>query len=127
MAKELKIAFLSRFQDKVDRGVETYVYELSKRLSKNHQVDILKGENSDSLRKILAGNYDFVISTNGRLQSLKVSIGRLVKPYKTIISGQAGKGADDLWNILATRPNVYVGLTEYESRWAKKWAFLSLD
>ena len=37
----MKIAFLNKYQDKVNRGAETYVFELSKRLSKNHEVDVI--------------------------------------------------------------------------------------
>lgn len=123
--KKLKIAFLSRYYGKVDRGVETYVTELSKRLSKNHQVEILKDSDSDNLGKIIAGGYDFVIPTNGRLQALKTSFGKLFSHYKVIISGQAGIGKDDIWNIFITSPNIYVALTDWEKRWAKKWAFLT--
>lgn len=115
MAKKLKIAFLSRFQNQVNRGVETYVKELSKRLSLNHDVKILKDIDN--------GKYDLVIPTNGRLQALKVCIGRIFKGYKTIIPGQAGIGRDDIWNIAVTAPQVYVALTDYEKDWAKKWAW----
>lgn len=119
----MKIAFLSRYQGRTNRGVETYVAELSKRLSKNHEVVVFQGKDADNLGKILSSKFDIVIPTNGRWQSLKVSLGKLIGHYKTIISGQAGIGRDDIWNILITRPNVYVGLTNYESSWAKKWAW----
>ncbi len=115
MAKKLKIAFLSRFQGVVSRGVETYVEELSKRLAKNCDVKILKGSISEK--------YDVVIPTNGRLQSLRASFGRLFGGYKVIISGQAGVGKDDIWNIAVTVPDVYVALTDFEAEWAKKWAW----
>lgn len=115
MAKKLKIAFLSRFQGKVSRGVETYVEELSKRLARNHNIKILKDVNND--------RYDVVIPTNGRLQALKASIGRFTGNYKVIISGQAGIGRDDIWNISITAPDVYVALTDFEKDWAKKWAW----
>lgn len=123
MAKKLKIAFLSRFQDRVDRGVETYVEELSKRLSQKHEVKILKGSDADSFLKIINGKYDVVIPTNGRLQALKASVGRIFKGYKTIIPGQAGIGRDDIWNIAVTAPQVYVALTDFEEKWAKQWAW----
>ena len=115
MAKKLKIAFLSRFQGEVSRGVETYVEELSKRLAKNHDVKILKGSSGEK--------YDVVIPTNGRLQSLKAGFGRLFGGYKVIIPGQAGIGRDDIWNIAITVPDVYVALTDFEANWAKKWAW----
>ena len=37
----MEIAIINKYQNKVNRGAETFVSELSKRLSKNHQVDIL--------------------------------------------------------------------------------------
>lgn len=121
--KRLRILFLSRFQNKVDRGVETFVFELAERLSKNYTVEILSGEKAYSLKEVMSGNFDIVIPTNGRSQSLKSSFARMFNKYKIIISGHAGMGKDDIWNILITRPDVYVALTEAEEKWAKKWAF----
>lgn len=110
--KRLKIAFLSRYQGSVDRGAETYVSELSKRLSKNHQVEIFSGKNADDLGKILAGKFNIVIATNGRTQALKVSLGRLFGKYKLIISGQSGSGIDDIFNV-SVKPDVFVALTNF--------------
>jgi len=120
--KKLKIAFLSRYVGSVDRGVETYALELSKRLSKIYDVAVLTGKDADSLTKIKRGNFDIVIATNGRLQALKASIGRIFGKYKLIISGQAGIGKDDLWNLLIVRPDIYVALTDFELAWAKRWS-----
>lgn len=125
MAKKLKIVFLSRFLGTVNRGAETYVWELSQRLSKNHHVDILKGADSNDLGKFLFSGYDLVIPTNGRMQALKACLGRTVGGYQTLISGQAGIGADDIFNILVTLPNVYVALTDYEMTWAKNWTLFT--
>lgn len=128
--KRLKIAFLSRFQGSVDRGVETFVYELSKRLSKNHEVEILSGNESDSFGKMISGEYDIVIPANGRWQALKASIGRLFGHYKTVISGQSGSGIDDIFNVFATKPDVFVALTNFAAngrnnklRRATTWAW----
>ncbi len=122
-SKKIKLGFLSRYIGSIDRGAETYVLELSKRLSKTYNVEILSGEDSDNFKKIIEGNYDVVIATNGRLQALKASLGRLKNGYKLIISGQAGIGKDDIWNILVCAPDVYIGLTNYETNWAKKFAW----
>lgn len=123
--KRLKIAFLSRYVGTVDRGVETYVLELSKILKKDYEVDVLTNKDADSLLKIIKGRYDILIATNGRMQSLKASFGRLFSNYKLIISGQAGMGRDDIWNLVFAIPSVYVALTDFESNWAKKWAWRS--
>ena len=37
----MKIAILNKYQESVNRGAETFVRELSKRLQKNHQVDVI--------------------------------------------------------------------------------------
>lgn len=118
-----KIAFLCRGYGTVNRGVETYVKELSQRLQKNFEVTILAGRDSDNLQTVVNGNFDLVIATNGRWQALKASLGRLIGRYNLLISGQAGIGRDDLWNIAICAPDVYVALTDYEMDWAKKWAW----
>lgn len=123
MEKKKRVVFLSRYVGVVNRGVETYVLELSKRLKSYFEVDILTKGDSDSLSKITQGNYDVVIPTNGRLQALKVFLGKFFSRYKVIIPGQAGVGKDDIWNIFITCPDVYIALTDYEKEWAKKWTF----
>lgn len=112
----MKIAFLNIYQDKVNRGAETYVLELSKRLSKNHQVDVIS--NVDYL-KLLNENYDLIIPTNGRLQAILVRIITWVKGSKMIISGQSGKGLDDRINLYSF-PNYFVTLSTKALNWARK-------
>ena len=119
----MKIAFLSRYQDKIQRGAETFVRELSQELSTRHEVDILSGGKSDSLEEIIKGEYQIVIAINGGLQSLQASLGRLRKNYKLIISGQAGIGKGEIFNIVFAKPDLFVALTETMYRWAKGWAW----
>lgn len=125
----MKVAFLSRYQGKVERGAETYVNELSKRLSENHEVTVLSGKDADSFSKIIKGSYDIVIPTNGRLQVLKASIGRMFGKYRVVISGQSGTGIDDVFNVLV-RPDVFAALTDFAAdgagnklRSAKTWSW----
>lgn len=118
----MKIAFLSRYQNKLQRGAENFVTELSKRLSHRHTVTIYSGKDADSLSKIIKGKFDLVIPINGRLQSAKASLGRLLGGYKLLITGHSGIGRDDIWNILV-RPDIFVTLTDYQLNWAKKWAW----
>ncbi len=119
----MKIVFLSRYQNQINRGAENFVLELSKRLSKNHRVDILSGKSADDVSKIVSGGYDVVIPINGRLQSLRVSLGRITGQYKLLITGHSGIGRDDIWNIAVCKPDVFVALTDYMARWASKWAW----
>lgn len=117
----MKILILSRYQDKFSRGAENFVTELSKRLTKNHQIKIFSDGDSDNIWKVIKGKYDVVVPINGRLQSLKVSLGRLLGRYKMLITGHSGIGRDDIWNILV-KPDVFVALTDKQLNWAKKWA-----
>lgn len=119
----MKILFLSRFQNGLQRGAENFVTELSARLSVKHQVDILAGADADSLSEVLAGGYDIAVPINGGWQSLKISLGRLGKKYKVLITGHSGIGRDDIWNIAVCRPDVFVALTDGMAKWAKGWAW----
>lgn len=119
-----RVAFLSRYVGQVNRGVETHVKELTTRLSKSFDIQILTGRDSDSITKIVSSHFDLVIPTNGRTQALKASIGRFFGGYKTLVVGHAGVGIDDIWNLLML-PNVFVALTDKEFEWAKKWTLKS--
>ena len=119
----MKIVFLSRYQNIIERGAEVFVSELSKRLSKNHTVNVFSGKRADSLQEVVAGKYDLVIPVNGRLQSLKFSLGRLTGKYKLLITGHSGIGRDDIWNIAIAKPDVFVALTNNQKDWAEKWAW----
>lgn len=119
----MKIVFLNRYQNQVERGAEVFVGEIAKRLSKVITVDIFSGEKADSLKEVLKGGYDVVIPINGRLQSLKMSFGRLIGGYKLLITGHSGRGWDDIWNIAVCKPDVFISLTEAMVTWAKTWAW----
>ncbi len=119
----MKIAFLSRYQHTTERGAENFVKELALRLSKNHLVAILAGNDADSLSRILKGKFDIVIPINGRLQSLKASLFRLIGGYKLLITGHSGRGWDDIWNIVIAKPDVFIALTDVTAKWAESWAW----
>lgn len=119
----MKIVFLSRFQNKISRGAENFVSELSIRLSKNYEIDIFFGKDADNLAKVLKGRYDIVVPINGRLQSLKFSLGRVIGKYKLLITGHSGIGRDDIWNIAVCRPDAFIALTNHMTKWAKNWAW----
>lgn len=80
----MHIAFLNKYQDKVSRGAETFVSELSKRLSKNHKVDVISRINYWELFK---KKYDVIIPTNGRWQAVLVRKIAWLTGAKVIISG----------------------------------------
>lgn len=108
----MKIAFLNKYQNKVNRGAETFVAELAKRLSKNHQVDILTRINWFK-------RYDIVIPTNGRLQVFLVRLLTWLTNSKMIVSGQSGVGLDDRLNLYSM-PNVFVAISSYALNKSRK-------
>lgn len=108
----MEIAIINKYQNKVNRGAETFVSELSKRLSKNHQVDILTKIN-------FFKKYDIVIPANGRLQVFIVRILTWLTGSKMIVSGQSGAGLDDRLNLYAM-PNVFVAISSYALDKSKK-------
>lgn len=119
----MKICFLSRYQNRIQRGAENFVAELAKRLSRNHNIDVFYGKTADDLSKITKGSFDIVIPINGRTQSLKASLGRMSGKYKLLITGHSGIGRDDIWNLAVCKPDIFVVLTDYMAKWAKAWAW----
>lgn len=142
----MKIAFLSFYQGFVNRGVETFVKELSFRL--NADVKIYQAEKisyvhdtsgtfprklflDDQSLKILLftlsvfpdlikKKYEIIIPTNGGWQTVLCKIACLITGAKLVVSGQSGKGYDDRWNLL-WRPNLFVALSNRDENWAKKY------
>lgn len=107
--KRLKIAFLNIYQNKVYRGAETFVRELSKRLVKNHKVDIISEVN---YLKLFRAKYDLIIPTNGRLQVFLVRVITWLTGARMVVSGQSGIGFDDRLNLYAF-PDVFVPISSY--------------
>src|SRR3989344_1468901 len=156
-----KIAFLSYYSGVVERGVENFVFELTKRLKQKHEVTIFQaGERIQNpqirtyqikalaqppksskslisktyldwqsfkiliftlkaLPKIIQGRFQIIIPLNGGWQTLIMRIISKFMGAKIIVSGHAGVGLDDAFNILY-RPDVFVALTSDELEWAKK-------
>lgn len=140
----MKIAFINIYQGKVDRGVETFVAEVSKRLKENHTVDIISGgeidvpeweknflwrafldPNSIAIAKFTLGilpriwreKYDVVVPLNGGWQPAFTRIVAWLYGGKMVISGQSGKGwheRNNLWSF----PDVFVALTIAAKRWS---------
>ena len=108
----MKILIINKYQNKVNRGAETFVTEFSKRLSKNHQVDVLTKIN-------FLEKYDLIIPTNGRLQVFLVRIITWLTGAKMIVSGQSGIGLDDRLNLYAF-PDYFIGLSSFAVNWAKR-------
>src|SRR3989344_3515090 len=109
MEKKKRIVFLSRYVGVVDRGVETYVLELSKRLKHDFDVEIFSNETSDDLRRFKRGEkIDFglekpVVLSVGALDWYKYhelaikAVSRMRKGSLLIVGrGQLKKQLEDL-------------------------------
>jgi len=122
----MRIVFISYYSGLVSRGVETFVAELSKRLTKNHKILVIQNGKLGifwhalkSLPKIAKFKPDVIIPTNGGWQSLTAKIYCIFTKCKMVISGQAGLGRYDKWNLML-KPDVFIALSKRNAVWAKK-------
>lgn len=115
----MKIVFISRYQGKVERGVENYVTELAPRLEKlGYEVEIL-----DSAWKLLRnqkklGPY-IIYPLNGYWQTLGCRFYSWVAGAKLVVGGHAGIGRDDRWNLYMF-PDLFITFSQKGFDWAKK-------
>ncbi len=158
-----KIAILSFYSGVVERGVENFVFELTKRLKSKHQITIFQAgkqiqdptirtyqikafaqspKSSTSLisklyldwqsikiliftvfciPKLVTSKYEIILPLNGGWQVVLIRILTKLTGAKMLISGHAGIGSDDAWNIFI-RPDVFVALTSSQWSWAKEIA-----
>lgn len=63
-------------------------------------------------------NVDILFPTNGQWEVLLCRLWASGKRAKVVIAGQSGPGFDDRFNLWMF-PDVFVGLTEYQAKWAK--------
>ncbi len=146
----MKIVFLSYYSGEVNRGVEVFVAELSRRLSDRHEVKVISAAHQTDLPEFskyrfgwrfyldpaglavkrftqkallsLDPKTDILVPTNGGWQSFLSRLWAWRHGARVVISGHAGIGWDDRINLL-TRPDVFVALTQKQKTWAEKWSF----
>lgn len=142
MEKKIKVVFLNIYQKKVNRGGEVFVEELSQRLSKSFQVDVISDNKIPparwpllwrfyldpqglaiarftlkNLKKLWQEKYNVVIPLNGGWQAALVRIITWLYGGKVLISGQSGIGWDDRNNLLCF-PNIFVAVSTKAKLWA---------
>jgi glycosyltransferase involved in cell wall biosynthesis len=140
----MKIAFLNLYQKTTERGSETFVSELSKRLKSRHEVEIISGSEKliarwpilwrafldpsglivfwftiRTLPKLWKEKYNIVVPLNGGWQPALVRILTWLYGGKMVISGQSGKGWDDRNNLWCF-PDYFLGLSTRLSDWARR-------
>ena len=141
----MKILFLNIYQSQVERGAETFVREISKRLSDSHKVDVVSSDihiparwpvywrtfmdpqgiligtfTLKQIGRIIRERYDVIVPVNGGWQVAIVRFITWLYGGKMVVSGQAGMGWDDRNNLWAF-PNVFVALSTKAMNWAKKY------
>ncbi len=110
----MKIAFINIYQNKVNRGAETFISEVAKRLSANHTVEIFTEVKLMDLR-----DFDIIVPTNGRLQAGLIRIVSWFNGSRMVVSGQSGIGLDDRINLYCF-PDAFVALSSEALEWASK-------
>lgn len=68
--------------------------------------------------RLFQEKYDVIIPTNGGWQVLLCRIIMLITSKKMIITGRAGPGWDDQWNLLM-QPDIFIALSPANLTWAK--------
>lgn len=69
--------------------------------------------------EIIAGKYDLIIAGNGGWQTVVFRIATKITKAKLLITGQAGIGSDDAWNLFF-RPDAFIALTSAQLNWARR-------
>lgn len=72
-----------------------------------------------TLPSLYREKYDLIIPSNGGWQTVILRIFTKVTGSKLLITGHAGIGSDDAWNLFF-RPDVFVALTQSQLQWARK-------
>jgi glycosyltransferase involved in cell wall biosynthesis len=73
-----------------------------------------------AIKKI--GNADIIIPTDSGWESILTRFWAWRNNARVVIIGHSGKGWDDRINLL-TRPDVFVTLSDFQAKWARKNAF----
>jgi len=71
------------------------------------------------LKRLLSGNFDIIIPTDGGWEPAIVRILTWIKRKKMVIVGHAGIGWDDANNMWSF-PDCFVALSEYAKSWARR-------
>ena len=121
----MKIVFISRYQGKVERGVENYAAELAERLGKKHQVEILTsawrllGNQKRPGLTVARPGLKIIYPLNGYFQTLGCRLYAWITGAKLVVGGHAGIGRDDRWNLYMF-PDLFIAFSQKGYEWAKK-------
>lgn len=121
----MKIVFLNFYGGENNRGVESFIKELSTRL----KVKVFDGKAEGNIFSFtlkvlfnLKNNFDVIVPTNGRSQVFLCRLWSWVLGKKMLVTGHSGIGFDDYLNLWA-RPDVFVTMSDFQKSWAKRFGF----
>jgi glycosyltransferase involved in cell wall biosynthesis len=140
----MKIAFINYYQNKVSRGSETFVKEISARLGPVAKIDVISGEGKiikrwpalwrlfidpqgltilfftlKNIGRLAKAKYDVIVPLNGGWQPAIIRILAWIMGTKMLITGHSGIGWDDLNNLWCF-PDYFVALSTSAFNWARK-------
>jgi len=143
----MRVAFISYYQNFVNRGVENWLKELIPHLNPQIKVKIFSPKKTINcsqdhsfsfLRKFFLDpwslaimrhtkkifpklkNFDLIIPLNGGWQTLLAKLASRKFGSKLVVIGHSGLGRDDRWN-LSCRPDFFVALTQSQAKWARQY------
>lgn len=115
----MRIIFLSKYQGKVERGVENYVKELASILkSLGNEIEILTSF-WQLLRNQKRPGLTMVYPLNGHWQTFGCRLYSWLAGSKLVVGGHAGIGRDDRWNLYMF-PDLFIAFSQKGFDWAKK-------
>lgn len=116
----MKIIFLSKYQNKVERGVENYVSELASRLKKlGNKVEVLTSFWQLPRFDLPRSDFTIIYPLNGYWQTLGCRLYAWLTGAKLVVGGHAGIGRDDRWNLYMF-PDLFIAFSKKGEEWAKK-------
>lgn len=143
----MHVAFISYYQNLVNRGVENWLKELIPHLDSKIEVKIFSPKKTINcsqdhsfslLRKFFLDpwslaimrhtknifpklkNFDLIIPLNGGWQTLLAKLASRKFGSKLVVIGHSGLGRDDRWNLFC-RPDLFVALTQSQAKWARQY------
>lgn len=121
----MKIAVLSYYSGRLERGAENWADQLAAALGSKFEMTIFSSQARESLSHFTfrslrqLADFDVVIPINGGIQALLTRWYCWFTHKKMVIVGHSGRGRDDRINLYCF-PNVFVGLSQHACDWAKK-------
>ncbi len=114
----MKVAVLSYYSGRLNRGVETWAKELQKHSKKFADVNIISGVSIYLFWNLIDSK--IIISTGGRFEIFFTRIWTWVLGKQLLVFSHSGPGADDKWNLWCL-PDIFISFSRSQAAWANKF------